>query len=453
MNSNPSSPPELPREETDDLSLVGIEGITACFNQTTIEQQESEKVEKVLRSQMAPLPVVGKEKVEGFNSRVTRKDEIPEGLRDLGAFKAGVLESFAKAAASTGKKRKFDTAPPAINRVGEKVNTSTVRKITASTAPRPRKASSSSPLPSVEPISSEFDEEMIKISEHLQCSRSLWDNIFDFQREGVLFLDQRRLAGRGALLADEMGLGKTIQVSVFLSALKSSDVLDSLRARAVYDSAAVPLRRGHVLIVTPATLTRQWKQELKVWCGNIRSVIVFDSQDVVQDSGSSRVTWAQAPPEDGETSIVLVSFESFRIYSASVFYPLVWTYVILDEAQKIRNPSSGVSEAIRPLSLGTSANCICLSGSPIQNSLRELWSIVDFVSPGLLGTLDVFESELALPIQLGAKPTASKVQVEVALRCSQLLRELVHPLILRRVKSDVAMDIDLPSKTEHVSTE
>jgi len=103
---------------------------------------------------------------------------------------------------------------------------------------------------------------------------------------------------------------------------------------------------------------------------------------------------------------------------------LQWGYAILDEGHRIRNPDAAVTLACKQLH---TVHRIILTGSPIQNRLKELWSLLDFVFPGRLGTLRVFEQEFATPIAQGGWANATELQVETAYKCALVLRDLINP--------------------------
>ncbi|GFR43344.1 hypothetical protein Agub_g4266, partial [Astrephomene gubernaculifera] len=116
-----------------------------------------------------------------------------------------------------------------------------------------------------------------------------------------------------------------------------------------------------------------------------------------------------------------------------------------DEGHKIRNPDSEITLVCKQLH---TVHRLILSGSPIQNRLAELWSLFDFIFPGKLGTLPVFQAQFAVPIQVGGYANASPLQATTAFRCALVLRDLIAPYLLRRRKADVATQ--LPAKTEQV---
>lgn len=122
-----------------------------------------------------------------------------------------------------------------------------------------------------------------------------------------------------------------------------------------------------------------------------------------------------------------------------------WGYVVLDEGHKIRNPDSETTLACKQFK---TSHRIILSGTPIQNNLKELWSLFDFIFPGRLGTLPVFQTQFSVPITIGGYANATNMQVQTAYRCACVLRDLINPYLLRRMKVDVATD--LPAKNEQV---
>lgn len=144
--------------------------------------------------------------------------------------------------------------------------------------------------------------------------------------------------------------------------------------------------------------------------------------------------------------VVLITYDGLRRHKESLSM-IEWTGVCLDEGQKIRNPETDVAAVCKVL---PSYHRIILSGTPIQNSLRELWSLFDFIYPGRLGALSVFELEFCEPIRAGGYRNASKLQAEIAVRCAATLQRIVRPYLLRRKKDDLTLITKLPKKTEQV---
>lgn len=121
--------------------------------------------------------------------------------------------------------------------------------------------------------------------------------------------------------------------------------------------------------------------------------------------------------------------------------------MILDEGHKIRNPKTFISQAVKTV---PTVHRLILSGAPIQNKLIELWSLFDFVFPGRLGSQQVFEEQFAKPISAGGWANASRLQASRAYQCAVILKDLIRPYLLRRMKKDVHDQSILPPKTEQV---
>ncbi|ORX90662.1 hypothetical protein K493DRAFT_380445 [Basidiobolus meristosporus CBS 931.73] len=295
----------------------------------------------------------------------------------------------------------------------------------------------------------------------------IYSNLFDYQKTCNQWLWELHCQEVGGIIGDEMGLGKTVQVISYLGALMYSGMMDK-----------------PVLIVCPATLLKQWVKEFHRWWPPMRVAILHSSgsglsllRDNIQ--GSSGVLplddeddsddYAK-PKKKGKSKGKKKNFEAKdrpevehlveRIYSQGhvlvTTYACVsnyrrhlltrkWGYVILDEGHKIRNPDAEVTLACKRLK---TPHRIILSGTPIQNNLTELWSLFDFVFPGRLGTLPVFQSQFAIPINIGGFANANNFQVQTAYKCACILRDLINPYLLRRMKVDVATD--LPKKSEQV---
>ncbi|EED95784.1 rad54-like protein, partial [Thalassiosira pseudonana CCMP1335] len=248
------------------------------------------------------------------------------------------------------------------------------------------------------------------------------DRLFPYQRIGLRWMWELYCVGAGGCVGDEMGLGKTVQVSSFLGAMAANRFIDS------------------VLVVCPATMLSHWLSELAVWAPGLRRIMVHRSgeTDDYEEQGADAFCG---------TGIVLVTtYESIR-RSPDVYASFDWSYVVLDEGQKIRNPDAEVTLAVKRL---RTPNRLLMSGTPIQNDLRELWSLFDFVFPGRLGTLPAFEAEFAEPIKRGGYSNASPMQVQLAYRCAIVLRDLINPYLLRRQKKDIKEVHRMPGKTEQV---
>jgi SNF2 family DNA or RNA helicase len=194
----------------------------------------------------------------------------------------------------------------------------------------------------------------------------------------------------GALLADDMGLGKTLQ--------------------------AMTVMRGRVLVVCPTSVLYGWEQQLKLF---------RPALSVSRYHGSTRQLKADA-------AVTLTTYAVLRLDIESLSQ-IEWDTIVLDESQTIKNPESQVARAAYRLRGGFKIN---LSGTPVENSLEDLWSQFHFLNPGLLGTRASFSENVEQAIRSGDRKAAERLKKQVA------------PFILRRMKRDVAKE--LPPKTEVV---
>jgi len=274
-------------------------------------------------------------------------------------------------------------------------------------------------------------DELVQVEGNLRIPKDIWDNLFEHQRTGVRWLWELHQLGTGGILGDEMGLGKTIQMIAFLAALRSSDVGNAHRE---YENL------GPTVLVCPATVMHQWLLEFRKWWPPFRVAILHntgnfsgDRKNLVQVVHKSR-------------GILIVSYPGVIIYQ-DYLHGLDWHYAILDEGHKIRNPDAQVTLACKRF---RTPHRIILSGSPVQNNLKELWSIFDFIYPGKLGTLPVFMEQFATPITQGGYANASDFQVQIAYKCSCVLRDTIKPFLLRRTKAEVNSKLKLPDRSEQV---
>ena len=254
----------------------------------------------------------------------------------------------------------------------------------------------------------------------LRVPCSIYDKLFEYQKTGVKWLWELHQQNTGGIIGDEMGLGKTIQTIALMGALAFSGLLRTL------------------VIVSPATVMKQWVREFHKWYPPLRVALLHSS-----GAGSSdpRGLVSSVLEEGG---VLITTYEGVRVYS-ELLLPNAWDYVVLDEGHRIRNPDAQVTLAVKQFK---TPHRIILTGSPIQNNLKELWSLFDFVFPGKLGTLPVFDTQFAIPIKVGGYANASFVQVQTGYKCAVVLRDMISPYLLRRMKVDVAKQ--LPPKTEQV---
>jgi superfamily II DNA or RNA helicase len=232
--------------------------------------------------------------------------------------------------------------------------------------------------------------------------RGLKATLRPYQEQGLSWLRFIHDIGSGGVLADDMGLGKTIQTIALLLSLKNEKKEEPLR----------------VLIVAPTSVVTNWHREIGRFAPTLTVALWH---------GAARKEQQQ---DLGEVNVVITSYALLR-RDIEILKKLRLDYAILDEAQAIKNPTSATANAAKELG---AAHRLALTGTPVENRLSEIWSIFDFVSPGLLGPLQKFEERYARPIDQGDSKTAAR------------LRNVIHPFILRRTKTEVAKD--LPSKLE-----
>ncbi len=230
-----------------------------------------------------------------------------------------------------------------------------------------------------------------------------------YQKDGIRWIRFLETHGFCGILADEMGLGKTVQTLAWLQ-LQRSDV----------ESRDTP-----ALIVCPTSLVENWADEATKFVPELR---------VMMMSGPDRHDrWSDIEHVDA----VITSYALMR-RDVEKYVEYDFSAIVLDEAQHIKNRSTQNSVAAKRLH---AANRLVLTGTPIENSVSDLWSIMDFLMPGYLGKHDVFRQDYEQPIAQGG-PDASRAQAK--------LRRKLHPFLLRREKKEVAKD--LPPKIERLAT-
>uniref|UniRef100_A0ACD5VAZ4 Uncharacterized protein n=1 Tax=Avena sativa TaxID=4498 RepID=A0ACD5VAZ4_AVESA len=284
----------------------------------------------------------------------------------------------------------------------------------------------------------------------LRIPGSIYGQLFDYQKVGVQWLWELHCQRAGGIIGDEMGLGKTVQVLSFLGALHDSGMYKP------------------TIVICPVTLLQQWKREASKWYPKFKVEILHDSANSSSkkgkrysdsesegswDSDQEEVTHAKPAKKwddlisrvvNSGSGLLLTTYEQLRIVREKLL-DIEWGYAVLDEGHRIRNPNAEVTLVCKQLQ---TVHRIIMTGAPIQNKLSELWSLFDFVFPGKLGVLPVFETEFSVPITVGGYANATPLQVSTAYRCAVVLRDLIMPYLLRRMKADV--NAQLPKKTEHV---
>jgi superfamily II DNA or RNA helicase len=236
-----------------------------------------------------------------------------------------------------------------------------------------------------------------------QVPAELESKLRPYQVSGFNWLNYLNSVGWGGILADDMGLGKTVQALSMLSHYKKEE--GNLKA----------------LVVCPTTLIYNWENEIRKFTPSLNWCI---------HHGSLRTR----KPEDFENyNIIITTYGTLRS-DIQLMMKILFDYVILDESQAIKNPSSKVTKAACLL---TAKNRLCMSGTPLQNNTFDVFAQMNFLNPGLLGSVEFFRNEFSTPIdKFGEQEQKDH------------LRKLLYPFILRRTKEQVAKD--LPEKTETI---
>ncbi|WP_425580609.1 SNF2-related protein [Streptomyces thermospinosisporus] len=224
----------------------------------------------------------------------------------------------------------------------------------------------------------------------------------DYQRRGLDWLARMTSLGLGCCLADDMGLGKTVTL-IALHLHRQSD----------------PAAAGPTLVVCPASLMGNWQREIERFAPGTA---------VRRFHGARRSLDGLAGSE-----FVLTTYGTMRL-DAGRLAGVDWGMVVADEAQHVKNPYASTARQLR--SIGARAR-VALTGTPVENDLTELWAILDWTTPGLLGRLGTFRSRYADAVEAGRDPAAA-----------ERLARLVRPFLLRRRKSDPGIAPELPPKTE-----
>jgi non-specific serine/threonine protein kinase len=238
-----------------------------------------------------------------------------------------------------------------------------------------------------------------------------------YQMTGVAWLRFMHDLGLGSCLADDMGLGKTIQILALLLILRQRKASES------------PSSSGPAILIVPASLVANWKAEIGRFAPSLVAFYAHPSETPAADLAvMARAEGRSATLSEADLIVTTYAM----VHRMAWLRETVWGLIILDEAQAVKNPGARQTRAVKSLK---GKRRIILTGTPLENRLGDLWSLFDFLSPGLLGTEKVFSRYV--------KGTPDRKDNAYA-----ALRALVRPYILRRLKTDRRIIADLPDKTE-----
>ena len=244
----------------------------------------------------------------------------------------------------------------------------------------------------------------------IESPSTLHGKLRPYQLKGVSWLAFLKQFGFGACLADDMGLGKTLELITLL-----------LHDRSAQNGASRP---GPTLVICPMSIVGNWHRELQRFAPSL-SVMVHHGAERLSD---------EAFREEARKHDIVITTYALALRDKEHLAPVEWEYVVLDEAQNIKNESAKQTRAIRSLN---ARHRIALTGTPVENRLSELWSIMDFLNPSYLGSGTDFRKKFGIPIE--KYHDASR---------AESLKRLIQPFVLRRLKTDKAIIQDLPDKME-----
>ena len=237
----------------------------------------------------------------------------------------------------------------------------------------------------------------IKIDESKTKNKNFIGKLFPYQESGVKWLNYMVDGKCGCILADSMGLGKTLQIIMVLGHLKES------------------VENSHSLVVCPITIMENWKREIEKFYPSLRCHVNY---------GGTNLTFYE---ELLEYDVIITSYSSIQS-NFSTYEMVNWNLIVIDEAQNIKNPMAKRTKTLKELNKNIG---IAVSGTPFENHITDVWSIVDFVLPGYLGDLKSFCS-----------------QYEDDRYSAKILEKKISPIMIRRKVEDVAKDlperVDIP---------
>ena len=231
-----------------------------------------------------------------------------------------------------------------------------------------------------------------------------------YQARGVSWIRFLTNHGFGALLADDMGLGKTVQTIAWIASLRGNH--------------QPPTTNHPFLIVSPLTLVSNWRHEFAKFAPGMK-VYVHQGDNRALETGFRR--------EADAADVVLTSY-SLLVRDYQIIRRVEWAGLVLDEAQAVKNPDTQVARAVRALG---APKRLALTGTPVENTVSDVWSLEEFLNPGFLGDRKSFVERFVKPIALDERSAAAK-----------RLRHALEPFVLRRLKSDPEIAAELGEKRE-----
>ncbi|KAM3176260.1 hypothetical protein ACTXT7_006870 [Hymenolepis weldensis] len=294
---------------------------------------------------------------------------------------------------------------------------------------------------------------MTEVSDSFYLPTGLYEKLYPYQRDGVAWLWNLHKTAPGGILADDMGLGKTLQTIAFLTGFFLCDEEEGAKRKKPHTA----------IILAPVSVMQTWQSEFEKWSPSLRLYTYYEMTKKarqralasLQSRGGILLTSYNMFTSGAEEIASQQSVESTGWLSSNreKYYTqtFAYDYVILDEAHRIKNPSAKISQAVRHLDC---KHRLLLTGTAIQNSLRELWSLFDFTHSGrLLGGQQTFMLQYGKPILRSRERDASNAERLHGNLMAESLNKMIAPFILRRTKQDtlsVQAKQKMPQKNEFV---
>ncbi|NXD85050.1 ER6L2 protein, partial [Halcyon senegalensis] len=262
----------------------------------------------------------------------------------------------------------------------------------------------------------------------------------DYQREGAQFLYRHYANRRGCILGDDMGLGKTIQVISFLAAVLHKKGTHEDIENNMPEFLLRTIKKGSkgnpkksFLIVAPLSVLYNWKDELDTW-GYFKVSVLHGSK---KDEELNRI-------KQGKCEVALTTYEILRLH-LDEFNSIEWSAVIVDEAHRIKNPKAQITQTMKSLKCTVR---IGLTGTILQNNMKELWCVMDWAVPGLLGSKAHFKKKFSDPVEHGQRHTATKRELATGRKAMVKLARKMSGWFLRRTKALISDQ--LPKKEDRM---
>ncbi|TPP65417.1 DNA excision repair protein ERCC-6 [Fasciola gigantica] len=291
------------------------------------------------------------------------------------------------------------------------------------------------------PTTNSSQKELVEISDGFSLPRTLYEKLYPYQQDGVRWLWKLHNTAPGGVLADDMGLGKTVQVISFLCGL-------FLSKRSSFTA----------LVVMPVSVLVTWEAELRRWAPALHVCVFHDLNrqtrlrqlaSIQRQGGILLTTYGMVTSNVNDLTADLNANPHYMSAAGRTTVgerqgpEFQWTYLVLDEAHKIKNPAAKTTKAIISIS---AKHRILLTGTAVQNNLRELWSLYNCTHAGrLLGRMQTFQMEYEKPITRAREKDATRAERAHGSLMAQSLRKLIDPYFLRRTKTDVLSTVDKSS--------